>query len=627
MKTVKLNFFWFLAFFLVAETFLATLLAISGLFNFFFFCLTTILLGLIFFWLFRRKNFQIQPLDKLSGGVLLTLFLFGGALSWFSSPTIFGGRDEGSYANSAIILANTGKLTEHSLLSATFHQIYGTGKALNFPGFNFQENGDIKSQFLPAYPVWLAIFYKIFGLTGFKLANLFPFILLVFSLFSLFRLLFLERNQKLSLKEKNLFALLPVLLTLSSLPFTIFYKFTLSEIWFASLIWLSLYITAIYFFAQRNRAIYYSALLPLLLLPLSRIEGPVIIFMLLLFFILEDSVNFKKVEYQSPFALLGGIFFLTVIWEPNFFINALKGVAEPFFSNTTLLDHSIQKNFSPDDWKNCYLAKIFFTYNLWPFWLMLGGSLFHLLRKFYHNWRTKDHLSHSLPLSPFFILLPTFFYFWDANISLDHPWMLRRFIFSLLPLAILYSAHFLLLIYSKSSRLAWFVIVTLLAVNISLFWSDKEIILINSDSEKTTNSTSSELQPLNFLTFVPQQKLLNQLLTLDKQIQPTNKDLILVSQKSSGSGWSIIAEPWRNLLGRQAIYFFNPSDLEKIDRQKFEKIFLVTSENETSLYEKIPKEKLFSYQLKNDFLLPSREPLTRPRGLMLETTGAVYLLK
>ncbi len=40
-------------------------------------------------------------------------------------------------------------------------------------------------------------------------------------------------------------------------------------------------------------------------------------------------------------------------------------------------------------------------------------------------------------------------------------------------------------------------------------------------------------------------------------------DLILVSQKSSGSGWTLISEPLRNILGKKAVYFFNPNDLEK----------------------------------------------------------------
>lgn len=626
MKTVKLNLFWFFSLFLIGETFLAILLAIFGIFNSINLLLTTGFILLFFFWLFKRKIFQKEKMDHFSLVILIIIFLEGLFLSWFSSPTVFGGRDEGSYSNSAILLVEKGKLSTSSTLIKEFEKIYKEGKALNFPGFYYEKSGQLKSQFLPAYPVWLAIFYQFFGLKGLKFANLFPFVIFIFSIFSLFRIFLFQKDPDFSTKKQNLFSLLPVGLLLSSLPLAIFYKFTLSEIWFASLLWMAIYLTAIYFSSQRNRAVYYLIFLPLLLFPISRIEGPIILFMFLLFLILEDSINLKKVEYQLPFAVLAGMFFLTILWEPNFFVSALKGVAEPLIPGQKSISILKEKNLWPDDWKDFYLAKIFFTYNLWPFWLMMFTSIFVLLKNFWKNLHAKNHLEFSLPLMPFFIILPTFFYFWDTNISLDHPWMLRRFLFSLIPLAIFYSTFFLKNIFQKSTFVFYFLIVALLLTNFSLFYSWEESL--NNSIEKEKNSGEFVLKKrLNFFTYNQYKNLFDQLNYLDWKIQPQEKDLILISQKASGSGWSMLAEPWRNILHRQAIYFFNPNDLEKLDKDKFSKIFLVVSENEEALYEKIEKEKFTDYTLKNNLILPSRQALIAPQGLNFEVKGNVYLVK
>ena len=604
MKTVKLNWFWFLSLFSLGMTFLATLLAIGGKFTSGWLLATFFILAGLFYWLFKRDTFQKEKLNRPSLALLAFLFVLGGFLSYSTQPTIFGGRDEGSYSNAAILLAQKGDLADFSTLSNNFHQIYGTGKALNFPGFNYTEKGEIKSQFLPAYPVWLALFYKLFGLNGLKVANLLPLVLLAFSIFSLFQLIFSKNWKDSKPKDKKLIALLPVLFLITSLPLIIFYKFTLGEIWFASLLWTALYLSAVYFDSQRNRAMYYLIFLPLLLMPLSRIEGPVIIFMFLLFFILENSVNLKKVEYQTPIVGLTALFFLTVIWEPNFFINGLKGIAEPFFPSQEAATEPTGGKFrGPDDWKNFYLGKIFFIYNLWPFWLMMAASLWALLKNFWSGLRAKNHLEFSLPLLPFFVSLPTFFYFWDANISLDHPWMLRRFVFSLLPVAFFYSALFLGRI-SQKSRLAFYGITFfLLLANLSLFQSSQESL---SDLNKT--SPSEEKKSISFFSYTQNKDLFSQVEKLDQRLNLEKNDLVLISQKASGSGWSMLAEPWRNLLGRNAIYFFNPNDLDKIDREKFDRIFLLTSENEEALYQGIGKDKFLPYSLSSDLILPSRDP-------------------
>jgi len=133
-----------------------------------------------------------------------------------------------------------------------------------------------------------------------------------------------------------------------------------------------------------------------------------------------------------------------------------------------------------------------------------------------------------------FISLPVLIYLINPSISSDHPWMLRRFVFVVLPMAILYSVLFLDKFFSRKIFTS-IILFLLLVMNLIVFIP----YISRADNENLLSETQSLSH--NF----------------------TNADLVLVDRDASGSGWSMVTGPMSFLYGKQAVYFFNPSDLAK----------------------------------------------------------------
>ena len=176
VERLSIGFFFFL--------FGAYALAISGYFSretiFALFGITAIGTALLV-W----RQCHLSRASIVRGAVII---LFSAMVALSASPTIFSGRDEGSYAGAAIRLA-----TEHSLISEIpsisreFARLYGEGKALNVPGFFYTAEGNLTTQFPLGYIVWLGAFISIFGLTGISIANTTTLALTLSALFLLLR--------------------------------------------------------------------------------------------------------------------------------------------------------------------------------------------------------------------------------------------------------------------------------------------------------------------------------------------------------------------------------------------------------------------------------------------------------
>jgi hypothetical protein len=622
--TLKLNILEIFSLWWVATAVFSLILAILNSFSFLLtwgfsaFVIALILIGL------KKNKLSIEKLSRFSyftAGVFLALAIL---LSATSQSTLFGGRDEGSYSNSAILISQEGGLTYQSDLIENFFEIYGPGKALNFPGFQYTSEGELKSQFLPGYPSWLSNFYGLLGVKGFKLANLFPFLTLLFSFYLILNT-FLKSN-RLSSKPPNSpqtkigqeqLALLGTLLLATIFPILIFYKFTLSEIFFAALLWFAIHLI-IKYFQTKNFSIFKLLFLPLVLMLFVRVETFVFIFLLLLIMILKDFNHLKQARYQLFFVIAGISFFASIAIMPNFFIDSFKGVAEVPLGSFEQESNLPEKNYSeksllPDDWQNLYLLKIFYNYNLIPLALMFFFSLFLLIkeRRFLTDKESKK--SNALLLVPVLVCSPVFIYLIDANISLDHPWMLRRFVFAIIPLFILYSVLFLQRVQIRNKiffNLIW--IFALLGNFILLFPIP--------DQDQNKNKTETE----NLLTFSQNRNLLRQTEEISKKFN--KDDLVLVSRKASGSGWSLMSEPMRNIFNLNAVYFFNPQDLKEIDKDNFNNVYLIASEKERVLYETLNKIKLEDYTIRTSIINPSRKPLEKPGIENLTTKGGIYKL-
>jgi len=188
---------------------------------------------------------------------LLAIFLF----SYYTTPTIFSGRDQGSFSETAIRLAQNHHFTFSSPASVEFFKIYGPGKALNFPGFNYTKEGLLLTQFPPGYASWLAIFYSFFGLNGLIIANGVAFFVFFLSFYALVRQFLNSRA-----------ALATFFMVLTAFVFLWFFKFTLSENLALMLVWFGIYAFVV-FTENKNRFYFIASFLSFGLLLFSRIEA------------------------------------------------------------------------------------------------------------------------------------------------------------------------------------------------------------------------------------------------------------------------------------------------------------------------------------------------------------------
>jgi hypothetical protein len=196
--------------------------------------------------------------------------------------------------------------------------------------------------------------------------------------------------------------------------------------------------------------------------------------------------------------------------------------------------------------ENIYLLRIFVVYALLNYIILGIGGFCYFLKK--RNFKL---------LLPFLVLLPAFFYLINPSITPDHPWMLRRYAFAVVPICILYTIVFLDYFFKR--RLVFYLFsLILLFFNLSIF--------------------------LPYLKVEENSTLLAQVEELSTNFK--DSDLILVDQVATGDGWAMMSGPLNVLFRKQAVYFFNPDDLEKIDATKFSNIYFIIPNDNLDFYKK-----------------------------------------
>lgn len=552
------------------------ILAILGIFHLELILLWLIVVASSLIILVKKKKLGFSKMEKVDIYVLSGLLILGVLLSLLTTPTIFGGRDEGSMATAAIYIASDHGLKHSDKVVSEFFNIYGPGKAYNFPGFYYTEGGSLRSQFLPGYPAWVAVWYSLFGTKGIAFANFFPFVTFLFSLFLVAK----------KLAKKSLYPALAVGLFALFLPVTLFFKFTLSELFFGALIWFSLSLLLNYL-ADKTRAHFVMLFVPLALTPFVRIETVGILFVLALLLIFLDYKHIRFARYQALFVLLAVSMFVSLFVNARFFVDTFRNFATISPVESLRTGQTSLFSIIPDDWKDWYMLKIFYTYSIIPLLIMAGAYVVMHIRK--RKW---------FRLVPFFFLAPTLLYIVDANISLDHPWMLRRFTFAIVPLLVLYSALLLEATSFVLKKVAWTVAGILLLLNASI-----SLPLFFESQNKDLAAQIADLS-VNF----------------------EQNDLVLVSQQASGDGWSLLSEPLRTVFAKQAVYFFNPEDFDKINVENFDSIYLLSSNDELDHYDSLPRTEIGQYSIKNSIVGPSFNPSARPIMIDQQTSGIIFLL-
>ncbi len=466
------------------------------------------------------------------------------------APSLFSGRDQGSISEAAYRLAQNGTLFFSNPSSNAFFGIYGPGTALNFPGFAYTSTGELVTQFPLGYTSYLAGFVSGFGLSGFALGNAFLFFFFLLALYVLLR--------KFTDPFLSFAGLL--LAIFSFLPFW-FAKFTLTEN-FALVLFLFLTLSLLTFLEERSLLSYTSLWATGILLSFSRIEGFALLTaaFIVMFFFRESRLFLKEAPFQR--FVFPSLFFLFLL-SRDFFLNVpyYTMIAKAFLK--VFHGGHLTQGFSgfADAASFWSLPAVFFSYGL--FSLFFFGAiviLFFVIRKRY------------LLLVPFFLALPTFIYLFLPAITPDHPWMLRRFLFSLFPLFLFYVILGLSVLSPPEN---W----PFLKKKCSLIVLAVTLLLI------------VEL-PASLATFffVDNVTLFRQLKQFSERF--SQKDLVLLDGFTSGDGFTMLSGPAQYLLGKNMVYFFNPEDLKRLDRTGFERVFLVTPEENALRYEKVLGEDL-----------------------------------
>ncbi|HLM83894.1 MAG TPA: hypothetical protein VK254_01620 [Candidatus Bathyarchaeia archaeon] len=455
--------------------------------------------------------------------VVLVSVLVSLTTCYFATPTVFGGRDQGSIGTAAIYLAKNHSLIVQNPIARDLFQKYGAGKALNFPGFDYTKNGDLISRFPLGYTAYLASAYDLAGLKGIQYANFLPlfFFLLIFWLI---------------LREffDNKVAFLGFLIAAAFFPFQWFAKYALTETYMLFLVWTGV-LFLICFAKQKRELFFWLSLAAFALSALVRIEG-IAFFALALVYILllqkKKIINLSQNIYK--YILLSTIFILAIYVYLNFpdLLDSTKNLVKAFLPNST-------KESAPSANLYSYLARTFFNYNLLPYSILGLVGILWLAKNIRKSWVKIEFL-------PIFITFPTFLYLLSPMISLDEPWFLRRFVFAVFPALLIYSIYIL----EKFFYHKIFLYLTLVA-------------LIGANGVVAGR----------FLATSENKDLLPQVGKVSQKFGPD--DLILVDPLSTASGFSLASEPLRTIFGKQAVYFMNADDLQYIDQARYKNIYLL----------------------------------------------------
>ena len=294
---------------------------------------------------------------------------------------------------------------------------------------------------------------------------------------------------------------------------------------------------------------------------------------------------------------MAGAAAIAALYLANIFINfayyktILKGILGSFAKDENLPGQSFWDSFF-------YTLKVFNEYAILDFFLLLALAVFYLLYK----------KKYAIIL-PFVFVLPSFIYVFHPGITFDHPWMLRRYIFSVFPACIFASIWFLDSFFKR--KIYFYVFCGLLLAN-NLFVS------------------------LPYLAFSENKNLLAQTEKISQNFK--ENDLVLIDREATGDGFSMMSGPLSFIFKKQAAYFFNPDDLKKIDAGKFEKIYLVIPDKNLSAYQTdflfdklvfqrdyiITGEKLAILNLDRGKLWNSEVKL--PQKEKFQVSGKIYLL-
>ena len=535
------------------------ILAYVGFFN-----LPAVLLGILlivivsrsyldianFWWSFWKK--MAENLDVLKFMLVLVWVIWFFFLLFYAPFPAFSGRDEGSYANAAIYLAKFGSINFQLPLLDYLKNEGLAHQLLNYPGFVIN-SGHMASQFSPAYFVFLGIFFLIIhNPIIFFLANGALILGGGIAFYFLLRLFF-----------PRWVSLAGLLLLLFNFLFIWFSRFTLSEN-LAFFLFSNLLLFLVLFRLSSENTYLLPILLSVIIFPLTRPEGwwLLIATVILLYYWYNKRIITLAEDKAKKLLLLltGGLIFsvYAIFGELPIYKRLIRDWLE-WPSTSQYYGKIIQGTFSLGDVKEIFLPLfpslqrfIYFVKVEWNYGVLIFG-IFALLAFIIFIWdRKKEFFSfreHVLISIVMLLSLPFFIAFLSPQISPDHPWMLRRFLFVVLPVGVIF-AILLGINFIKRYPSRW---------SFSLVSIFLALLLLPSLSAATYF--------LTVRTDEGREAILKQLGNYFKK-----DDFIFLQREASGDGWHMWAEPLSSLYGLNAVYIYNPSnilDIKEIINNRF----------------------------------------------------------
>ncbi len=409
---------------------------------------TSLVLTAIFFFL-TEKDINLLPSLKIPA--LVIIFSVCLILVLFPHDT-FGGRDEGVYSNLSIFLANTGTLNTPSYLDNTRANVEGMKGTPQ------------------AYIVWLAIQKTFFNEEWLLRSNT---ILIFLGLSAFFLSSFFITGRK------NI-AFSALILYSTCMPFLWFARETMTENLSLYLLWSSLVFLFVFF--RTKRYIYLVCLfLSTLLFSFTRSEGSLIQVTVFIVFSIT-LLTFKSFNLRKKVMIIA-VYFLILfsaslgpnLFNPNSYLRSnISGVGSQLtnsISRIELENFQDNKGIILRDKISVFISKMLAKYNL----LIIIFSTFLVIPWALLNKNISKN-NKVLLFATIVIISPEFYKLVDPSVTMEQPWMYRRYFYALIPLGCLSLS---ILLNKLTSRTFSLVIFTLfLIINISL--SSKIITLKNN---------------------------------------------------------------------------------------------------------------------------------------------------
>lgn len=397
-----------------------------------------------------RKDATFLPSVSIQ---VIGLVLIVCSIGIFYPHETFGGRDEGSYSNVAAMLSkNTNLLFSSNIRSAVGNNAgEDTQKVVAFE--------------TPAYYVWLATQNVFFGLGWMLRSNI-----VLASLGLCF--LFLVSS---SIIKKTL-GIVAVVLYASSMPFLWFFRETMSENLAFFLLWTSL--AFCFAFYRTKRIIYLVGLmLGTWLFAFTRLEGLFILcitFLTLSFILLFTKIFPVKKSVIIILTYLAVILSAIAIQKP-FTTNSLLKV------NVKKIDYLVKRSASGlrvttnPRWINTTIPKEIKLLNRVPFFTFQMLEKYNLVIVLLSTFlilplivvdKKMSKITKIYIIVLLIILLPEFYKFIDPAVTMEQPWMYRRYLYALLPVGYIFFTIFLNRVLNR--KFMFIFVLMLLVINILL---------------------------------------------------------------------------------------------------------------------------------------------------------------